>query len=252
MRIRIATYNIHKGLSQLKRKLIIHELRERLHRLGSELVFLQEVQAVHTRHETRFRDWPIVPQHEFLAGAEWEEVAYGRNAIYAHGHHGNAILSRFPILSEENLDVSAHSWEQRGLLHCEVEVPGIVTPLHCLNVHLGLTERWRRTQVAALCERIHSMVPEDAPLIIAGDFNDWRHTANRVLRDALGVVEVFESARGRPARTYPSILPMLRLDRIYARGLSVIDAGVHYAFPGLRLSDHAALTATLEIEPGPS
>jgi endonuclease/exonuclease/phosphatase family metal-dependent hydrolase len=247
MRLRVVTYNIHKGLSQLKRKLIVHELRERLHKLGADFVFLQEVQAEHRRNEARFQDWPIAPQHEFLAASVWDEVAYGRNAVYSHGHHGNAILSRYTILRQENLDISAHSWEQRGLLHCEVALPGVALPLHCINVHLGLTERWRRTQVAALCERIDRMVPHGAPLIVAGDFNDWRHTANRVMREELGAIEVFETARGRPARTYPSFLPLFRLDRIYARGLTVVDAGVHYVFPGSRLSDHAALTATLAV-----
>ena len=118
--------------------------------------------------------------------------------------------------------------------------------LHCLNVHLGLFERGRRWQIRALCERIRETVPIDAPLIIAGDFNDWRHKANRQLIEELGVVEVFEAVRGRPARTFPSVLPVFRLDRIYARGLDVVDARVHYAFPERRMSDHAALAATFD------
>jgi len=40
---------------------------------------------------------------------------------------------------------------------------------------------------------------------------------------------------------------MFRLDRIYARGLRAVEARVHYAFPGRRMSDHAALAATLEL-----
>jgi endonuclease/exonuclease/phosphatase family metal-dependent hydrolase len=41
-------------------------------------------------------------------------------------------------------------------------------------------------------------------------------------------------------------MPVFRLDRIYARGLSIVDAHVHYAFPWGRISDHAALAATFE------
>ena len=67
-------------------------------------------------------------------------------------------------------------------------------------------------------------MPEDAPLIIAGDFNDWRRKGDRILTDKLGVYEVFEEVKGRPARTFPSVLPMFRLDRIYARELDVTDA----------------------------
>ena len=119
--------------------------------------------------------------------------------------------------------------------------------LHCINVHLGLFERGRQWQIRALVERIKATVPMDAPLVIAGDFNDWRRKADRALTEALGVVEVFEDVRGRPARTFPSVLPMFRLDRIYARGLEIVDAHVHYASPGNRMSDHAALAATFEV-----
>ena len=150
----------------------------------------------------------------------------------------------------DNEDISAHRFESRGLLHCVVRIGPRMPDLHCINVHLGLFERGREWQVRALCERIRQTVPRNAPLVIAGDFNDWRHRANRQLIDQLAVVEVFEAIKGRPARTFPSVLPLFRLDRIYARGLDVIDARVHYAYPGRRLSDHAALAATFELAAG--
>jgi endonuclease/exonuclease/phosphatase family metal-dependent hydrolase len=62
------------------------------------------------------------------------------------------------------------------------------------------------------------------------------------------VTEVFEAARGRPARTFPAVLPVFRLDRIYSRGLSIVSTAVHYAYPLARLSDHAALLATFDLE----
>jgi endonuclease/exonuclease/phosphatase family metal-dependent hydrolase len=244
MRFTVATYNIHKGFSHLNRRMVIHELRERLHGLSVDILFLQEVVGVHARHAVRHHDWPVKPQHDFIADKVWQEVAYGMNAIYRHGHHGNAVLSRFPIVEQVNQDISAHPFESRGLLHCTLKLGPRQRELHCLNVHLGLFERGRKWQVRALCERIRATVPKDAPLVIAGDFNDWRHKANRTLIDELDVVEVFQAVRGRPARTFPSVLPVFRLDRIYARGLDIVDARVHYAFPSARLSDHAALAAT--------
>jgi endonuclease/exonuclease/phosphatase family metal-dependent hydrolase len=247
MRFTVATYNIHKGFTQLNRRMVIHELRERLHGLSVDVMLLQEVVGVHERHAARHLDWPVKPQHDFIADKVWREVAYGRNAIYRHGHHGNAVLSRFPIVEQVNQDISAHPFESRGLLHCTLKLGPRQPELHCLNVHLGLFERGRKWQVKALCDRIRATVPKDAPLVIAGDFNDWRHKANRTLIDELGVVEVFQAVRGRPARTFPSLLPVFRLDRIYARGLEIVDTRVHYAFPAARLSDHAALAATFEI-----
>ena len=173
--------------------------------LDADILFLQEVLGVHERHAARHRDWPAKPQHEFIADTNWREVAYGRTAINRYGHQGNAVLSRYPIATHENLDISAHPFESRGLLHCEIRLGARGPTLHCINVHLGLFERGRQWQIQALCERIRETVPMDAPLVIAGDFNDWRHKANRALVEELGVHEVFEAVRGRPARTFPSV-----------------------------------------------
>ena len=247
MRFTVATYNIHKGFTHFTRRMVIHEVKERLHGLSADILFLQEVLGTHDRHAYRYVEWPGKPQHEFIADAMWREVAYGKNAVYRHGHHGNAVLSRFPIVGQENQDISAHVFESRGLLHCEVKLGPRAPVLHCVNVHLGLFERGRQWQIRALVERIKDTVPKTAPLIIAGDFNDWRRRGDRTLTDELGLFEVFKEVKGHPARTFPSVLPMFRLDRIYARGLRPVDARVHYAFPGRRMSDHAALAATLEL-----
>jgi endonuclease/exonuclease/phosphatase family metal-dependent hydrolase len=245
--LRVATYNIHKGFSHFNRRMMVHELRDRLRAMDADLIFLQEVLGAHERHANRYHDWPEEPQYEFLAEAVWPGFAYGRNAVYDEGHHGNAILSRWPILSWENVDISAHRLENRGLLHCEVAVPGWRGPLHCVCVHLGLAARWRRRQVAALEGRIHQMVPDGAPLIIAGDFNDWRGTAGEALIQNLRLVEVFEETTGRAARSYPAAMPLLRLDRIYVRGFTVNEARVHRGRPWSRISDHAALSATMTL-----
>src|SRR4051812_49360924 len=177
--LHVATYNIHKGLSFFKRRLVIHEVREHLRLLNADLVFLQEVQGNHERQARRFLNWPDQSQYEFIADSVWTDFAYGRNAVYDSGHHGNAILSRFPIVKWENEDISEHRFESRGLLHCEIKVPGWETDLHCVCVHLGLTKLHRSRQMRSLCERVERMVPPDAPLIVAGDFNDWaRHATD--------------------------------------------------------------------------
>jgi endonuclease/exonuclease/phosphatase family metal-dependent hydrolase len=164
--LRVATLNIHKGLSQFNRRMVLHELREGLRMLDPDLVFLQEVQGLNERNALRFAAWPGGPQHEFLAGSEWEH-AYGRNAVYDHGHHGNAILSRFPILSWENRDVSDHRFERRGLLHCVLSVPGWRRNLHCVCVHLSLHERGRRRQLDAIAARLEELAARGAPIVVA-------------------------------------------------------------------------------------
>jgi endonuclease/exonuclease/phosphatase family metal-dependent hydrolase len=246
--LHVVTYNIHKGLSLFNRRVVIHELRDRLRTLGADIVFLQEVLGTHERHAERHVEWPAEPQYEFLADTVWADFAYGRNAVYDHGHHGNAILSRFPIHNWANQDVSAHRFERRGLLHCEVLVPGWDRALHCVCVHLALTARGRSRQLERLRQRIERVVPRDAPLIVAGDFNDWhwRHKATHELAHPLNMHEVFELMKGLPARSFPALLPVFRLDRIYIRGFRVSRAHVHHGPVWGRISDHAALTTTLE------
>jgi endonuclease/exonuclease/phosphatase family metal-dependent hydrolase len=242
--IRVVTYNIHKGFSQFNRRLVLHEIRERLAGLEADVAFLQEVVGQHDRHARRHVAWPVAGQHEFLCH-EGAHHAYGMNAVYQHGHHGNAVVSRFPIPIWENLDVSHHRLESRGLLHCEISVPGWGERLHCINVHLGLWARSRRFQLEWLCERIHEAVPDTEPLVVAGDFNDWRGKASAVLARELGLVEAFEHTEGRLARSYPARLPLLALDRIYVRGFSVGRVERHVGSHWSGLSDHVALAATL-------
>ncbi len=248
--LRICTYNIHKGFSQFNRRMVVHDLRERLRGLGGvDLVFLQEVQGLHLGHARRHADWPQGAQHEFLARDVWSQTAYGGNAVYSHGHHGNAILSQHTILSTDNQDVSDHRFERRGLLHCEIAWPGLAGPLHCVCVHLGLMAGSRRRQMEALAERMERLAPEGAPLIIAGDFNDWRNHADDLLCRRLGLVEAFGGSHdtpATPARSFPSMLPLFRLDRIYVRGFHVRMSRVHFGPGWSRISDHAALTAELE------
>ncbi|MGH8705010.1 MAG: endonuclease/exonuclease/phosphatase family protein [Burkholderiales bacterium] len=244
-KLRALTLNIHKGLSQFNRRMVMHELREGLRALDPDLVFLQEVQGLNERHALRFAAWPGGPQHEFLAGDDWEH-AYGRNAVYSHGHHGNAILSRFPILSSENQDVSDHRFERRGLLHTVVTIPGWRRNLHCVCVHLSLHERGRRRQLDAIAARLEELASKDLPIIVAGDFNDWRRRATHILEGSLGMTEVSVAARGRHARTYPSVLPVLQLDRIYVRGFEVVGSRVHRGAPWALLSDHLAVSAELK------
>ena len=245
--IKVLSLNIHKGFSQFNRRMAIHDLRERLRTIDADIVFLQEVQGLHLMHAERHASWPDQPQHEFLAEGVWSASAYGLNARYDHGHHGNAILSRFDIAASHNQDVTHLRFERRGVLHCVIRVPGMTQALHCVCVHLSLFARSRRRQIDALATRIESLVPQDAPLIIAGDFNDWRNHADDLLAKRLALHEIFGGSDGRPSRSFPATLPLLRLDRIYVRGLHIEERTMHSGRPWSAISDHAALSARLGV-----
>ena len=141
-------------------------------------------------------------------------------------------------------------FERRGLLHCKINLPSGQQPLHCVCVHLSLFARSRRRQLDALATYLESIAGQDSPLIIAGDFNDWRNEADALLAQRLGLHEVFGGAgglSGAPGRSFPAKHPMLRLDRIYVRGFSIKQAKVHSGSPWSKISDHAALSAHLSF-----
>jgi endonuclease/exonuclease/phosphatase family metal-dependent hydrolase len=222
-RLRVATYNIHKGVRGVgpRKRLEIHNLGLGVEALDADLVFLQEVRLHHSRDARQFDrtwfGWPDQGQAEFLA-PEGYDVAYRTNAVTRHGEHGNALLSRWPIGDVGHHDVSDHRFEQRGLLHVPVQWNG--RTLHAVVAHLGLMHAGRVRQVQRLADFIAAEVPADAPLIVAGDFNDWGERldapmAGIGLSRALG-----EGARAVRRSTFPSRVPVFALDRIYTRALT--------------------------------
>ncbi len=245
--IKVLTVNIHKGFTFFNRKFILPELREAVRSVGADVVFLQEVTGSHAKHPDKFDNYPDSPHYEFLADTIWPQFAYGRNAVYTHGDHGNAIMSKFPIVRYENHDVSISGPERRGLLHCELHIPGHKVNVHAICVHLSLTEAHRTKQMDMLCQLVHKAVPVHAPLVVAGDFNDWRHRAHRQLAEGAALHEVFVQAHGHPARTFPARLPLLRLDRIYVRNAIGHAPMVLPSKPWSHLSDHAPLAAEIAL-----
>jgi len=184
--IRVVSYNIHKGRRALSRRGSLYDLRLALYGLRPDLVFLQEVQGRNDRARR------LHAQHEALAAGLHLHAAYGCNAVRRNTDHGNALLSRFEIVDFANQDVSDHALESRGVLHARVAVAG--HKVHCFVVHLGLFGASRARQIQALIDRIEDCVPPDAPLLIAGDFNDWKDELAPLFMARLGVSEVFAHA----------------------------------------------------------
>ncbi|XAH23648.1 endonuclease/exonuclease/phosphatase family protein [Xylophilus sp. GW821-FHT01B05] len=245
--VRVLTVNIHKGFTSFNRRFMLHDLRDAVRSVSADVVFLQEVLGTHAKHPNRIANFPPAPHYEFLADSIWSQFAYGRNAVYDNGHHGNALLSKFPIVHHQNHDVSISGPERRGMLHCVLRLPGRATNLHAICVHLGLQEHHRRKQLHLMCELIRKDIPANAPLVVAGDFNDWRSRAHEILRKGAGLREVFVQAEGRAARTFPAKMPVLPLDRIYVRNAVVHAPFVLPRRPWSHLSDHAPLAAELSL-----
>ncbi|MBS7456494.1 endonuclease/exonuclease/phosphatase family protein [Coralloluteibacterium stylophorae] len=242
----VLTINTHKGFTALNRRFILQELREAVRAVSADVVFLQEVLGMHSRHASRHSGWPDAPQYEYLADSMWSDFAYGRNAVYPEGDHGNAVLSKYPILRYDNRDISVAGHETRGLLHCVLDVPGQRDGVHAICVHLGLREAEREAQLALLCGVLAEEVPEAAPVVVAGDFNDWRRRGHPRLLGC-GMTEAFDQAYGRCARTFPARFPVLPLDRIYFRNVRAHRPQVLTTRPWSHLSDHAPLATDIAL-----
>lgn len=246
--LHVVTYNMHKGFSgDGRRQFVLRHMREALAAVTADIVFLQETHGEHRGHARQHHDWPESSQFEFLADTLWPHYAYGKNAVYDDGHHGNAILSKYPIRRWENIQVSPYPFAaSRSLLHGQIAVPGCDRDLHLVCVHFGFFGFERRSQIARLCAHIDAVIPHGEPLIVAGDFNDWSARAERHFNEALGLQEAYRSLHGRYARTYPAWAPVLPMDRIYCRGLRATSAERLAGSPWRALSDHTPLHARLE------
>jgi len=242
---KVLTLNLHKGFNFWNRRFVLPELREAVRQAHADIVLLQEVLGGHAKHARRHKDWPTAPQYEFLADTIWKDFAYGRNAVYPAGHHGNAVLSKFPIAAWHNHDVSIGRRERRGLLHCRLTVPG-GGEIHVVCAHLSLFEHERAQQLNLLCRLLGKAVPPGTPLIVGGDFNDWRRRAGAVLARC-GLREAFVEEHGRPARSFPARWPFLALDRIYFRDVGVQSTAVHAMRPWTHLSDHVPLSTEVKV-----
>ncbi|HVG07512.1 MAG TPA: endonuclease/exonuclease/phosphatase family protein [Thermoanaerobaculia bacterium] len=185
-----------------------------LQHYGADVVLLQEVD------EGAPRSRELNLAQELAQEAGYPHFALGHNVSLRKGRYGNATLSRFPILRERNIDLSvAQSWIRRGCQHTSVQLEG--RTLEVFNLHLGLSARERQQQIELL-SRSHEFggVPEGTPMLVGGDFNDWRSLLRPTFTNGFGFRCATDSKTGRRGAiaTYPSFSPQGGLDRIYFRG----------------------------------
>ncbi len=247
---KVLTYNIHKGFSSGNRYFVLHRIRDALQETDSDLVFLQELLGEHHHHPQQVSNWPEKTQFEFLADRVWPHHVYGKNAIYDAGHHGNAILSKFPFESWRNINLSSFKKASRSLLHGIIRIPDYDIRVHVICIHFCLLAFERRRQLRSLSEYINTQISAHAPLVVAGDFNDWTIRAERHLSAVLGLNEVFQILAGKHARTFPAHFPILSMDRIYYRNLQPVSCQRFSEHPWQQLSDHAPLSASFALQSG--
>ena len=245
----VMTVNIHKGFTTFNRKFILPELRDAVRKVGADVVFMQEVLGTHERHRKKVdglaRGAALrIPGRQHLAAVRvWPQRGVSQGPPR---QCRDVQVPDRPLPEPRRL--ASPGPEKRGLLHCVLRVPG-----HARSTCMRSACTWAwpsRTamqQLDLLCQIVRGEVPDDAPLIVAGDFNDWRRRAHDILEREVGLQEVFVSAYGEPAKTFPARFPLLSLDRIYVRNASVHLPVVLPRRPWSHLSDHAPLAAEIHL-----
>lgn len=248
MTLRLVSYNIHQGRTALRSKLDTLALADAIAAFEPDVVVLQEVAGSGEDDEKVARE-----QLNRLSAERWPFVAYGGNATFRGGWHGNAVLSRHPIRRWRHLDLSVRLprsrqafLPRRSLLWVDIQPEGF-SPLHVVATHLGLSEYERVLQVERLCRFVGRRAPDGDSLVIAGDFNDWRGRVTGAVREKLRLEEAFMSAEQRHARTFPAQFPVLCLDRIYFRDLALVRAERALGERWVKLSDHLPIFAEFRL-----
>jgi len=214
VRVRILTYNIHRAIG-VDRRFLPGRIVEILLAYDADLALLQEVDE----GVPRSREMDLA--RELANQAGYPFVAVGHNVSLRRGRYGNATLSRHPIASQRNIDLTIGLRKRRGCQHTAVELPvgGQTRSLEVFNLHLGLSARERHQQIGLLLgSKELASIPSLTPCLVAGDFNDWRSLLRPVFTDLLGFRCATERQPGRPIRTFPTFFPRGGLDRVYYRG----------------------------------
>lgn len=227
--LRIASWNIHKGVGADRRRDMLRTARV-IADLGADLVALQEADL---RFGTRAG---LLDLDALRAEAGLVPVPTGR-AGPSHGWHGNLILVR-----EAEVDhvrrLTLPGFEPRGALVSDLRIRG--RHLRVIAAHFGLLPRSRRRQSRALADML-DRAPDPAPTLLMGDLNEWRTGEGSPLAP-LG-----RHFRPAPApRSYPARFPFLPLDRLMAcHRAELHDIAVHDTDLARAASDHLPLTARL-------
>jgi len=236
---RVLTYNVHKcrGLDRRVRPArIVDVLRE----INADIIALQEVVCIEGR--TREEN-----QAHFIATALGLDYRLGETRRLKGGAYGNVILSRLPIISTRNYDLSQPGREERGCLRADLQVRGDLT-LHCYNIHLGTAYLERRRQARQLLDGDMLKNPGSTGMrLVLGDFNEWtRGLTTKLLSKHFECLDA-RLHLGR-SRTYPGVMPFLHLDHVYFdTSLRLEGAALRRSRRALIASDHLPIVADFRL-----
>jgi endonuclease/exonuclease/phosphatase family metal-dependent hydrolase len=245
---KVLSYNIHRAIG-VDRRFQPRRIVDILQHHDADLVLLQEVDE----GAPRSRELDLAK--EIAEAAGYEHRAVGHNVSLRKGRYGNAVLSKWPIELQRNIDLTIGARKRRGCLHTRLRTVRPHSSEHRIdvfNLHLGLSARERQSQVGLLARaQEFANVPEDVACLLAGDFNDWLAQLHPVVYEMLGFKSATQHRFGYQAtiRTYPSFSPTGALDKIYYRGPLRLVAARSCRLAVSRIaSDHLPIVAEFELK----
>jgi endonuclease/exonuclease/phosphatase family metal-dependent hydrolase len=245
VKLRVLTYNIHKCIGGVDRRYDMARIAETIAHYQPDVLLLQEVddQARRSNHDRQVEKLgELLDMHH----RSW----YANVRVRGGGEYGNAVISKYPVISSTNVDLSVPYKKKRSVLHAEIRVRHheVDRTLHVYNMHLGLAQYERKIQLRTFlaCQPFAGL-HHDTPIVVGGDFNDVWGSLGKLLTPS-----GFRGPKQAP-RTFPAWAPMRALDSIYVRGrCELLDIARGETQLARRASDHRPLFADVVIEAFPA
>lgn len=240
-KIKVLSYNIHKGNGFFTRLKVLPQIKNLINNIDADIVCLQEVRDFHIKEEKLYGKSQLsyLAKSDNLLVPKTYEDFYGKNAEYKSGHHGNAILSKYPTLSSHNFDLTVSSMEYRGVLINQMDIKG--KEVYVLCTHLNLRKNDRLKQIKLLENIINENIPKGSNIVLVGDFNDFDNSIEKYFKNTHSFTSI------ERAKTFPNIFPVLSPDKIFAQNLEILDMKVLKDLNLLKMSDHLPILTELKI-----
>lgn len=235
--IRVLSYNVHHG-EGTDGKLDLARLASVIEAAKPDLVALQEIDVLAERTGK-------IDQAAELSRLTKLHVAFGASMEFQGGQYGNAVLSRWPIVSSKVHPLPRFGdGEPRSVFVCEIDLPGREEHLPFFATHFGFhAGTHERLASVETIEEIVKAMPS-RPAILAGDLNDV--PGSEPLEK---LAETWKLTNQKPMPTVPVEQPTKQIDFVLYRpeerwrtvDVTVLEEAV--------ASDHRPILAEVELLP---
>jgi endonuclease/exonuclease/phosphatase family metal-dependent hydrolase len=237
--MRLLSYNIHKGIGGRDRRYRFQRVMTVIEAENPDIICLQEVDR-HVRRSS-MDDQPRLLAKYFRLRTH----QYQPNVSLKYGMYGNLMLSRWPFLHKHQISLRLNRRKPRGAQMAVIDTPE--GPFHLVHFHLGLAEKERHWQIGHLLNHHLFKESEHLPMMVVGDFNDWRNTLARGLLAERGFAQL--TAPISRFRSFPAYWPLGSLDKAFVRGNIVLrQARIVHSAMARQASDHLPLVVDFHLD----